>query len=52
MLDEAEIKVLKQTLDEYGLRHDKIDGFVELFIKNLKMNKSFDPDFDDDLEVK
>lgn len=52
MTRSEELTVLIETLREFGLRESKIEDFVDSYVKKLKMKESFDPDFDDDLEMK
>ena len=52
MPTETELDALRKTLIEYGLNPAKLEDFIKAYIKNLLMKQSFDPDFDDDLEVK
>lgn len=52
MTKNDELNVLRETLKEFGLKESKIEDFVDSYVKRLKMKESFDPDFDDDLEMK
>ena len=52
MLTEDQIKALKQTLLDFGLKENKIDEFIDAYFKRVAMNIAFDPDFDEDLEIK
>ena len=51
MTKEEELNVLRDTLKNFGLGETRIDEIVNLYTKELKMKETFDPDFDDDLEL-